>query len=112
MVALGLTAPLAASLLALQARAGAGRRSGVPRRRGAAAAARCASCTGRRRPSSIPISSVGVKDMTGSRIFYEPLADFDADGQLVPVLAAEHPEPAERRRVPRRHAVPGPSRRA
>jgi peptide/nickel transport system substrate-binding protein len=38
-----------------------------------------------------PHLAVGVKDVTGSRIFCEPLADFDADGQLVPVLAAEIP---------------------
>ena len=29
-----------------------------------------------------------TKDADGSRIFYEPLAAFDPDGNLVPVLAA------------------------
>ena len=38
----------------------------------------------------------------GSRIFYEPLAAFDPDGNLVPVLAAEVPSVAERRRAPGR----------
>jgi peptide/nickel transport system substrate-binding protein len=33
----------------------------------------------------------GLKDQEGSRPFYEPLAHFDADGNLVPVLAAELP---------------------
>ncbi len=33
----------------------------------------------------------GTKDFDASRIFYEPLAEFDADGNLVPVLAAEIP---------------------
>ncbi len=33
----------------------------------------------------------GTKDQEGSRIFYEPLAVWDNDGNLVPVLAAEVP---------------------
>src|SRR6187551_868115 len=33
----------------------------------------------------------GTKDQEGSRIFYEPLAGWDSDGNLVPVLAAEIP---------------------
>src|SRR3954471_19731386 len=33
----------------------------------------------------------GTKDQEGSRIFYEPLAGWDNDGNLVPVLAAEVP---------------------
>ncbi|WP_418316342.1 peptide ABC transporter substrate-binding protein [Piscinibacter sakaiensis] len=33
----------------------------------------------------------GTKDQEGSRIFYEPLAAWDADGNLVPVLATEVP---------------------
>src|SRR5262249_54487423 len=35
--------------------------------------------------------AVGVKDNDGSRLFNEPLAGFDPDGSLVPVLAAEVP---------------------
>ena len=35
--------------------------------------------------------AVGVKDNDGSRLFYEPLAAFDPDGNLVPILAAEVP---------------------
>jgi peptide/nickel transport system substrate-binding protein len=33
----------------------------------------------------------GTKDQDGSRIFYEPLACWDNDGNLVPILAAEIP---------------------
>ena len=40
-----------------------------------------------------PHFAVGTKDQDGSRIFYEPLAAWDADGNLVPVLAAEIPTP-------------------
>ena len=39
-----------------------------------------------------PHFAVGGKDQHGSRIFYEPLAAWDPDGVLVPVLAAEIPE--------------------
>ena len=39
-----------------------------------------------------PHFAVGTKDQEGSRIFYEPLAGWDADGNLVPMLAAEVPD--------------------
>jgi len=39
-----------------------------------------------------PHFAVGTKDQEGSRIFYEPLAAWDPDGNLMPVLAAEIPE--------------------
>ena len=38
-----------------------------------------------------PHFAIGTKDQEGSRIFYEPLAGWDADGNLVAVLAAEIP---------------------
>ena len=38
-----------------------------------------------------PHFATGSKDSFGSRIFYEPLAQWDADGSLEPVLAAEIP---------------------
>jgi peptide/nickel transport system substrate-binding protein len=41
-----------------------------------------------------PHFASGSKDVEGSRPFYEPLAYFDADGTLVPVLAAEIPSRA------------------
>jgi peptide/nickel transport system substrate-binding protein len=38
-----------------------------------------------------PHFAVGTKDQEGSRIFYEPLAGWDNDGNLIPILAAEIP---------------------
>ena len=38
-----------------------------------------------------PHFAVGTKDQDGSRIFYEPLAAYEPDGNLVPILAAEIP---------------------
>jgi peptide/nickel transport system substrate-binding protein len=38
-----------------------------------------------------PHFATGLKDNTGSRIFYEPLAEWDAEANLQPVLAAEIP---------------------
>ena len=40
-----------------------------------------------------PHFATGTKDQDGSRIFYEPLAGWDSDGNLIPVLAAEIPTP-------------------
>lgn len=39
-----------------------------------------------------PHFAVGTKDQEASRIFYEPLAAWDPDGNLVPILAAEIPD--------------------
>src|SRR5215469_13288565 len=39
-----------------------------------------------------PHFAVGAKDQEGARIFYEPLAAWDPNGILVPVLAAEIPD--------------------
>ncbi len=38
-----------------------------------------------------PHFATGTKDQDGSRIFYEPLAAWDGDGNLKPILAAEIP---------------------
>ncbi|MBM3568398.1 MAG: peptide ABC transporter substrate-binding protein [Alphaproteobacteria bacterium] len=38
-----------------------------------------------------PHFAVGTKDQEGSRIFYEPMAGWNADGEMVPFLAAEIP---------------------
>ncbi len=38
-----------------------------------------------------PHFATGTKDQDGSRIFYEPLACWDNDGNLIPILAAEIP---------------------
>ena len=41
-----------------------------------------------------PHFATGTKDQDGSRVFYEPLAGWDNDGNLTPVLAAEVPSAA------------------
>jgi peptide/nickel transport system substrate-binding protein len=90
MVALGLTAPLAAQMLA---------HSGVavaqtafdykPTKRGGGGALKLLWWQG---PTLLnPHFAVGTKDQDGSRIFYEPLAAWDSDGNLIPILAAEIP---------------------
>ena len=38
-----------------------------------------------------PHFAAGTKDQEGSRIFYEPLACWDTEGNLIPILAAEIP---------------------
>lgn len=38
-----------------------------------------------------PHFATGTKDQDGSRIFYEPLASWDSDGNLIPTLAAQLP---------------------
>jgi peptide/nickel transport system substrate-binding protein len=38
-----------------------------------------------------PHFAVGTKDQDGSRLFYEPLAGWDADGNLRPILAERFP---------------------
>ena len=38
-----------------------------------------------------PRLAVGTKDWDASRIFYEPLASYDADGNLIPVLSEDVP---------------------
>ena len=40
-----------------------------------------------------PQWATGTKEQEGSRLFYEPLAAWDNDGNLYPVLAAELPSP-------------------
>jgi peptide/nickel transport system substrate-binding protein len=41
-----------------------------------------------------PHFATGTKDQDASRIFYEPLASYDPDGNIVPILAAEVPSVA------------------
>ncbi|MBC7637466.1 MAG: peptide ABC transporter substrate-binding protein, partial [Acetobacteraceae bacterium] len=41
-----------------------------------------------------PHFATGTKDQDGSRVFYEPLASWSSDGDLIPVLAAEIPSRA------------------
>jgi peptide/nickel transport system substrate-binding protein len=90
LAALGLAAPLAAQVLA---------HSGVaqqpapaeyrPTKAGGGGALKSLLWQG---PSLLnPHFALGAKDSEACRIFYEPLAAWDPDGNLVPVLAAEIP---------------------
>jgi peptide/nickel transport system substrate-binding protein len=93
MVGAGLTAPLAAQVLDLSGvpkEAGAQTRPAfTPTKRGGGGALRVLWWQG---PTLLnPHLAAGTKDADGSRVFYEPLAGFDPDGNLVPALAAEIP---------------------
>jgi peptide/nickel transport system substrate-binding protein len=90
MLGLGLTAPLAAQMLASSGVALAATKPVYkPTRRGGGGALKVLWWQG---PTLLnPHFAVGTKDQDGSRIFYEPLAGWDAEGDLVPVLAAEIP---------------------
>jgi peptide/nickel transport system substrate-binding protein len=90
MVQLGLTAPMATQLLALGGVAHAQTKSDYkPTKRGGGGALKLLWWQGATLLN--PHFAVGTKDQEGSRIFYEPLAAWDADGNLVPMLAAEVP---------------------
>jgi peptide/nickel transport system substrate-binding protein len=90
MVGLGLTAPLAAQMLAAAGVAHAQAKPAfTPAKRGGGGTLHLLWWQG---PTLLnPHFAAGTKDADGSRIFYEPLAAFDPDGNLVPVLAAELP---------------------
>ena len=90
MLGLGLTAPLAAQMLASSGVAVAAEKPVYkPTKRGGGGALKVLWWQG---PTLLnPHFAVGTKDQDGSRIFYEPLAGWNADGDLVPVLAAEIP---------------------
>jgi peptide/nickel transport system substrate-binding protein len=91
MVQLGLTAPLAHQILAHAGVAIAQTKFEYkPTKRGGGGALKVLWWQG---PTLLnPHFAVGTKDQDGSRIFYEPLAAWDVDGNLVPVLAAEIPD--------------------
>jgi peptide/nickel transport system substrate-binding protein len=90
MVALGLTAPMASQMLSYcgvaQAQATFAYK---PTKRGGGGALKLLWWQGATLLN--PHFAVGTKDQEGSRIFYEPLAGWNADGDLVPMLAAEIP---------------------
>ena len=102
MVALGLTAPLATQMLAYSGVAVAAEKPVYkPTKRGGGGALKVLWWQA---PTLLnPHFATGTKDQDASRIFYEPLAAWDADGNLVPVLAAEIPSRRERRPVRGRH---------
>ncbi len=90
MVGLGLTAPLAAQMLASAGVAQAQTKwSSNPTRRGGGGLLKTLWWQA---PTLLnPHFAVGTKDQDASRIFYEPLASFDPDGNLIAFLAAEVP---------------------
>src|SRR5579871_3003116 len=90
MVAVGLTAPIATQILA---HCGVAMAQPVPTykptKRGGGGTLKVLWWQG---PTLLnPHFATGTKDQDGSRIFYEPLASWDPDGNLIPVLAAELP---------------------
>jgi peptide/nickel transport system substrate-binding protein len=90
MVALGLTAPMAGQMLDF---CGVARAQSAfqykPTKRGGGGALKVLWWQGATLLN--PHFAVGTKDQEGSRIFYEPLAGWDEDGNLVAMLAAEVP---------------------
>jgi len=92
MIAFGLTAPLAAQMLTYSGAAHAQAKPlpYKPTKRGGGGPLKALWWQG----STLlnPHFAVGTKDQDGSRIFYEPLASWDPDGFLYPILAAEIPD--------------------
>src|SRR5258708_10853691 len=90
MVGIGLTAPLAGQILASAGMAHAqGKTAYTPTKGGGGGPLKVLWWQS---PTLLnPHFATGTKDQDGSRIFYEPLAAFDPDGNLVPILAAEIP---------------------
>src|SRR5829696_2619851 len=90
MAVVGLTAPFANQLLALSGVAMAqSRPTYKPTKRGGGGLLKVLWWQG---PTLLnPHFAVGTKDQDGSRLFYEPLARWDRDGNLQPVLAETIP---------------------
>ena len=91
LVALGLTAPLAGMMLSHNgvAMASEARTTYKPTKAGGGGPLKLLWWQA---PTLInPHFAIGTKDQEGSRIFYEPLAAWDDEGNLLPVLAAEIP---------------------
>ena len=90
MVLLGLTAPIAGQMLnASGVSSGQPKSDYKPTRRGGGGPLKTLLWQG---PTLLnPHFAVGQKDQIGSRVFYEPLAVWDPEGNLIPILAAEIP---------------------
>jgi peptide/nickel transport system substrate-binding protein len=91
MAAVGLAAPLATQLLAHAGVAMAQAKAPIyrPTKRGGGGLLKVLWWQG---PTLLnPHFAVGTKDQDGSRLFYEPLAGWDADGNLRPILAETIP---------------------
>jgi peptide/nickel transport system substrate-binding protein len=94
LVGLGVTAPLAAQILTAAGVAQAQPKpSGpAPTRRGGGGPVRMLYWAA---PTILnPHLAIAPKDLEASQLFYEPLADIDTDGNVVPVLAQETPSVA------------------
>jgi peptide/nickel transport system substrate-binding protein len=90
MIGLGLTAPLAAQMLASAGVAQAQPKFAYkPTKRGGGGPLKVLWWQGATLLN--PHFATGTKDQDGSRIFYEPLASWDPDGNLAPTLATEIP---------------------
>ncbi|HEV8584599.1 MAG TPA: peptide ABC transporter substrate-binding protein [Methylomirabilota bacterium] len=89
MAGLGVTAPLAAQMLGPRPAAAQPRATFTPTRRGGGGPLKVLWWQA---PTLLnPHFANGTKDQDAARVFYEPLAGFDPDGNLVPALAAEIP---------------------
>ncbi|MFY7949496.1 MAG: peptide ABC transporter substrate-binding protein, partial [Gemmatimonas sp.] len=95
LVAWGLTLPMAHAVLAQAGSAPPAPSVSppyAPTRRGGGGVLRLLFWQG---PTQLnPHFATGTKDADAARIFYEPLARWDGDGELQPVLAAEIPSRA------------------
>jgi len=90
MIGAGLTVPMAAQILLTSGLAQAQTASNYkPTKRGGGGALKVLWWQGATLLQ--PHFASGTKDQEGSRIFYEPLGAWDADGNLIPILAAEVP---------------------
>ncbi len=87
--ALGVAAPMASLMLLNAGIAQTPAATYKPTKRGGGGALRCLYWQG---PTLLnPHFATGTKDEEGSRIFHEPLAYWDGEANLIPVLAAELP---------------------
>jgi peptide/nickel transport system substrate-binding protein len=90
LAAIGLTAPMATQILAIGGVAMAQSPAAYrPTKRGGGGPLKLLWWQGATLLN--PHFATGTKDQDGSRLFYEPLASWDADGNLNPILAAEIP---------------------
>lgn len=89
-IALGLTAPMAGAMLIQSGVAAA--ETTIPYKPAKAGGGGALKLLYWQAPTLLnPHFAVGTKDQEAARVFYEPLAGWDAEGNLVPILAAEIP---------------------
>src|SRR6185503_15964180 len=89
MMAAGLTLPMAGTLLLNAGIASAAYRDYKPKRRGGGGTLKLLMWQG---PTLLnPHFATGTKDIYGARLFYQSLGEWDADGNLIPVMASELP---------------------